>query len=138
MRLPITAVRIISFSFSALALAVPASAALAEELTDARMDQITAGGVFELAADQLDMATSAPVGPIRRNVIGGVGILLEELLSEVFSSQQSLLADLGSPGMTQFSSGRGGGVGSAGIGGVGSAGIGGVGSAGIGGVGSAG
>ena len=60
-------------SFSALALAVLARAALAEELTDAGMDQITAGGLFELAADQLDMATSAPVGPLQHNVIGGVG-----------------------------------------------------------------
>ena len=92
MRLPIRAVRIISFS--ALPLAVLASAALAEELTDARMDQITAGGLFELTADQLDRATSAP----QRNVIGGVGVLLEEFLSETFRSQQSLLADLGAPG----------------------------------------
>ena len=58
MRLPIRAVRIISFS--ALPLAVLASGALAEELSDARMDQITAGGLFELTADQLDSATSAP------------------------------------------------------------------------------
>lgn len=57
----LTAVRIISFS--ALAFAVLASAALAEELTDAGMDQITAGGFFELAADELDMTTSAPVVP---------------------------------------------------------------------------
>jgi hypothetical protein len=105
MRLLIRAVWIISFS------ALPLAVALAEELSDVRMDQITAGGFFELAAEELDMATSAPVGPIRRNVIGGVGILLEEFLSEVFSSQQSLLADLGSPGTTRFSSTVSGGSG---------------------------
>jgi hypothetical protein len=94
MRLPIPAVRIISFP--ALALAVLASAVQAEatELTDAHMDQITAGGLFELAADQLDMTTSAPVGPIGHNVIGGVGMLLEEFLSEAFSSPQSFLRSL--------------------------------------------
>src|SRR5512132_4253056 len=57
------------------------------------MDQITAGGLFELAADQLDMATSAPVGPLQHNVIGGVGVLLDEFL---FRSQR--LQDLASLG----------------------------------------
>ena len=92
MRLVLKAVRIVSFS--ALLLAVLPSAAPAEELTDARMDQITAGGFFELTADQLDSTTNAP----QHNVIGGVGIMLEQLLSETFRSQQSLLADLGAPG----------------------------------------
>ena len=92
MRLVLKAVRIVSFS--ALLLAVLPSAAPAEELTDARMDQITAGGFFELTADQLDSTTSAP----QHNVIGGVGIVFEQLLSETFRSQQSLLADLGAPG----------------------------------------
>jgi hypothetical protein len=92
MRLLMTAVRIIS----SLALAVLASAALAGELIDVHMDQITAGGLFELTADQLDSATSAPVGPLQRNVIGGVGGLLEEFLSELFRSQQSLRRDLAS------------------------------------------
>jgi hypothetical protein len=94
MRLPITVVRVIS----PLALAILASTALAGELIDAQMDQITAGGLFELTADELDILTSAPVGPLQRNVIGGVGMLLEEFLSGVFSSQNSLLGDLASAG----------------------------------------
>ena len=94
MRLPITVMRIIS----SLALAIFASTALAGELIDAQMDQISAGGLFELTADQLEYVTSAPVGPLQRNVIGGVGVLLEEFLSETFRSPQSLLRDLASTG----------------------------------------
>ena len=89
------AVRIISFS--ALPLAVLAGGALAEELTDERMDQIAAGGLFELTADQLDNTTTV-VAPLNRNVIGGVGMMVEEFLSETFSSQQSILKELGSTG----------------------------------------
>jgi hypothetical protein len=94
--LPATAGRIISFS--AIAFAILTSAALSGELADEPMDQITGGGVFELTADQLDMMTSAPVGPLQRNVIGGVGMLLEAFLSEAFVSQQSLLRDVASAG----------------------------------------
>jgi hypothetical protein len=81
---------------SSLALAILASAALAEELTDARMDQITAGGLFELADDELNNLTSAPVGLAQRNVIGGIGELFEEFLSGLFRSQDFLLRDLAS------------------------------------------
>jgi hypothetical protein len=82
--------------FLALGLAVLTSDALAQELTDARMDQVTAGGVFELVADQLDGVTSAPVGPLQQhNVIGGTGILLEEFLSDMFQSGRADLSQYG-------------------------------------------
>ena len=104
MRLPMRAVRIISFS--ALPLAVLAGGALAEELTDERMDQIAGGGLFELTADQLDNTTTV-VAPLNRNVIGGVGMMVEEFLSETFSSQQSILKELGSTAGTNRMTGLG-------------------------------
>jgi hypothetical protein len=128
MRLLIRAVWIISFS------ALPLAVALAEELSDVRMDQISAGGFFELTADQLDSTTSGP----QRNVIGGVGVALEAFMSETFRSQQSLLADLGSPGSTPFSSGGGAGFGSGGGSGFSSGGGAGFGSGGGAGFGSGG
>ena len=78
----------------ALGVLVSAGQAEAVELIDARMDQITAGGVFELTADELRMVPSTPVAPLQHNVIGGVGVLFEQLLSDVFRSRESLLQDI--------------------------------------------